>query len=54
MKTSLIQMLELSNFGHMTHLQYNLSHVMIFWGHAMDRNDDVINFISKYHYCRKA
>ena len=43
-------MLELSNFGHMTTPQYNLSHVMS-WseivGNIMVKNYDVITVISK-------
>ena len=48
MITSLIEMLELPNFGHMTTSTINLSYVIKFAGHIMNRNYDVITFISKY------
>ena len=48
MITSIIKMLELPKFGHMTTLQYNLSQVIKFHGDVvMDRNYDVITFIIK-------
>ena len=34
-------------------LQYNLNHVIMFFGNVMDRNYDVIIFISKYLYFNK-
>ena len=50
MITSFTEMLELSNFGHMTTPQYNLSHVMS-WseivGDIMVKNCDIITVISK-------
>ena len=36
-----------------THLQYNLNQVIKFSVNVIDRNYDVITFISKYHYFRK-
>ena len=40
-------MLELPNSGHMITLQYNLSHLIKVVGDVMDRNVDVMSFISK-------
>ena len=51
MITSVIKMLELPNFGHMT--TYNLSHVIKFCCDVIDRNYDVITFISSYLYFKK-
>ena len=50
MITSLIEMLELPNFGHMTTSTINLSYVIKFAGHIMNRNYDVITFISKHFF----
>ena len=48
-------MLELPNFGEMTisTIQFELRD-KIFVGDVMDRNYDVINFLSKYLYFKKA
>ena len=54
MRTSFLAMLELPNFGHMTPgVQYNLSHMMKFCCGIMDRNYNVIIFISKCQYFKK-
>ena len=46
-------MLELPNFGHMTK-----STIRVAWqnfvGDVMDSNYDIVTFISKYHYFKKA
>ena len=36
------------------HHMYNLNHVMKFFGDAMNKNYDVVTFISKYYYFKKA
>ena len=51
MITSLIEMLELPNFGHIPHLRYNLSHVIFV--DVMDISYDIITFISKDLYFQK-
>ena len=52
--TSVIEMLELPNFGHMntSTIQFE-SHDKIFQN-AVDTNYDVVTFISKYIYFKKA
>ena len=54
MITSLIEMVELTNFGHMTTLTM---FIWVTWwnfvGHIMHRNYDVITFILKYLYFKK-
>ena len=55
MITSLIEKLE---FPHITlvtwtHLQYSLNHVINFFGNILDRNYDIITFISKYFILRR-
>ena len=50
--TSVIEMLELPNFGHMNTIQFE-SHDKIFQN-AVDTNYDVVTFISKYIYFKKA
>ena len=55
MITSLIEKLE---FPHITlvtwtHLQYSLNHVINFFGDILDRNYDIITFISKYFILRR-
>ena len=52
MITSLIEMLELPNHGSHDHI-HNIIWIN-FVGHVMDRSYDVIAFISKYLYFRKA
>ena len=54
MIASLIEMLQLPNFGHMTtsSIQYE-SRDENFVGDVMDRNYDAITFISKYRCFKK-
>ena len=55
MITSLIEMLELPNFGHMTTSTiYFESRDKILAGDVTDRSYDVITFVSKYLYFKKA
>ena len=51
MITSLIEMLQLPNFGHMT--QYNFSCKINFFDDFIVRNYDVITVILKYLYLRR-
>ena len=51
---SLKEMLQLTNFGHMTTLKYNLSHVIKFCSDAIGKNYGVIFFTSKYLSFKKA
>ena len=55
MITSLLEMLKLPNFVHMTLSTTKFgSHEKKFVGDLMDRNYDVITFISKYFHFKKA
>ena len=55
MITSLIEVLELPNFGHMTTSTIKLeSRNKFFVDDVIDRNYDVITFFSKYLYFKKA
>ena len=49
----LIEMLDLPNFGHMNTSAYNLNHAINIFGDVIDRNYDVITFISKYRYLKR-
>ena len=53
MITSLMEMLELPNFGHMTTSTKKFEHVIKFFSDVMDRKFDVITFISKSLYFKK-
>ena len=54
MVTFLIEMLKLPKFGHMTTSIIRFESPDNFVGDVMDRNYDVIAFISKYRYFKKA
>ena len=55
MITSLIEVLEFPNFGHMTTFIINFESLdKILLINVIDRNYDVITFISKYLYLKKA
>ena len=56
MITFLIEIIYPPNFGQITHLQYNLSHVIKFnfVYDVMGKDNDFITFVSKYLYFKKA
>ena len=56
MITCIKEILELPNFGHMAtpHLPYNLNHMRIFVCDIMNKKYDIITFILKYLFFRKA